>query len=202
MPKAALFRRDSPAPTRERILEAASELLARDGAVAVTLRGVAKAAKLTPMALYHHFPELSDLRQALVDREILRFVDFVHATPRPKGHAARFIHQGDAYARFALQFPKTFLFLFGESRPSARQYPEGFKDSQSPSLNLLAGLVRDAMNDGFIRRCDVWELTFHLWAHTHGFVMLYLAGRISLSPEEFLKMLQRCSRQLLYGLKT
>ena len=47
MPKAALPRRSSPAPTRERILDAASELLARDGGAAVTLRGVAKAAKLT-----------------------------------------------------------------------------------------------------------------------------------------------------------
>jgi AcrR family transcriptional regulator len=191
----------SAAATRERILAAASALLEREGSAAITLRGVAKAAEITPMAIYHHFPELADLRAALADREILHFVEIIQAEPRRRTHLERFIHSGDAYVRFALRLPKTFLFLFGETRPGSRQYPRDFRAGQSPSLTLLADMVREAMRDGFLKRADVWDLTFHLWAHTHGYVMFYLTGKISLPPRQFLQLIHRSNRQLIHGLK-
>ncbi len=191
----------SAADTRERILSAASALLARDGSAAITLRGVAKAADITPMAIYHHFPELADLRAALTDREIQHFVEVIHAEPRHRTHLARLLHSGDAYVRFALRFPNTFLFLFGEIRPGSRQYPQGFRSRQSPSLNLLADTVQQAIDDGFLKPTDVWELTFHLWAQTHGFVMFYLTRKIDLPPAEFLPLIHRSIRHLVYGLK-
>jgi AcrR family transcriptional regulator len=54
--------------TRELVLDAAEELLDREGAGAVTIRAVAEALGVSPMALYRHVGDKDDLLLALVDR--------------------------------------------------------------------------------------------------------------------------------------
>jgi AcrR family transcriptional regulator len=188
--------------TSEQILTAAAAILAKEGASAITLRRVAKAAKITPMAIYHHYDGLDDLLRALVDREIQHFIEFIQAAPLRKTHEAALIHTPDAYLEFALQFPKTFMFLFGEPRAGARKFPEDFRAGRSPSLNLLADVVRAAMADGYLRKADVWDVTFQLWAHNHGYATLYLAGRIGLSKTDFFDLVHQSLKRFLYGLKT
>jgi len=188
--------------TSDQILNAAAAILAQEGASAITLRRVAKAARITPMAIYHHYDGLEELLAALVDREIQHFIKFIEAVPVRKTYEAALIHSADAYLEFALQFPKTFMFLFGEPRPGARQFPEDFRAGRSPSLNLLADVVRAAMKDGYLRKTDVWDVTFQIWAHNHGYATLYLAGRIGLSKTDFFDLVHQSLKRCLYGLKT
>jgi len=187
--------------TNERILAAAERILERKGGLAVSLRAIAKVARITPMAIYHHFPDRTHLLRALVDREILRFVAFIRSGPTYRGHESRLIHSGDAYIGFALRHPLIFNFLFAEPRAGVRQYPADLRTGQSPSLNLLADVVREAIQDGYLRPADVWDVTFQLWAHSHGYAMLYLSGRVSLSEPEFLKLVHQSLRRTLHGLK-
>ena len=51
---------------RDRILNAAYRVMKRDGAAAFSLRAVAKAANVTPMAIYKHFENRDALLDALV----------------------------------------------------------------------------------------------------------------------------------------
>ncbi len=53
--------------TAEKITAAAGRLLDRSGAEAVTMRHVAKAVGITPMALYRHFANREGLLNALAD---------------------------------------------------------------------------------------------------------------------------------------
>jgi hypothetical protein len=41
------------------------------------------------------------------------------------------------------------------------------------------------MEKGDLKRDDIWEVAFALWAHVHGYVMLYRAGRVALSESNF-----------------
>lgn len=51
--------------TRERVIEAALELIDRDGAGSLTMRRLADAAGVTPMALYNHVASKQDLLRAV-----------------------------------------------------------------------------------------------------------------------------------------
>src|SRR4029077_11707552 len=58
----------SSKPIAERIAAAARRLLDRGGADAVTMRRVAKAVGITPMAIYRHYPDRAALLNALADK--------------------------------------------------------------------------------------------------------------------------------------
>lgn len=190
-----------PQDTSRKILDAAAAILAGEGSAAVSLRAVARAAKVTPMAIYHHFEDRESLLAALVEREIQNFVALIKKAPPYPSHATALLHNADAYLEFALRFPKVFLFLFTEPRAAIRQYPADFESGRSPSLNLLADLVRAAMEDGYLRKDDVWAVTFQLWANNHGYAMLYLGGRIKLSKKRFFELVHQSTSRLLHGLK-
>jgi Tetracyclin repressor-like, C-terminal domain len=68
-------------------------------------------------------------------------------------------------------------------------------------LNRVADAVEEAMRNGQLRKDDVWEIALELWAHVHGYVALYRAGRLSLSEEQFRRLYRRGLRRLIDGLK-
>jgi AcrR family transcriptional regulator len=63
--------------TREAITSAAREIVDRDGLDRLTMRRVADAVGVTPMALYHHVRDKDDLLLLLLD-------DFAASMPRPR----------------------------------------------------------------------------------------------------------------------
>lgn len=55
--------------TPEKIVRTAREILADKGFDAMSMRGVASRLNVTPMALYHHFPDRDALLLAIIDEE-------------------------------------------------------------------------------------------------------------------------------------
>lgn len=187
--------------TDERIRRTALRLLEKGGPEAVTMRRIAQAVGVTPMAIYHHFPTREALLRAVVDREFGEFLDRVALQPAQALAEEQIEHALDAYMEYALARPQIFDYVFGKPRPDARRFPEDFRARRSPTLNPLADIVARQMAAGMLREDDVWEVTLELWAHAHGYVALYRAGRFSLSPEEFKTLVRRSLRRLFHGLK-
>lgn len=187
--------------TAERIRRAALRVLEKEGPQAVTMRRIARSVRITPMAIYHHFPNREALLRAVVDGE---FGDFLHrfeSQPRYSCAAEQIEHALDAYTDYALTRPQIFDYLFGKPREDARLFPDDFRARRSPTLNPLADAVANQMKDGALREDDVWEVALDLWAHAHGYIALYRAGRFKLSAEEFKALLHRSMRRLFRGLK-
>lgn len=65
-------REDSPDVARERLLDAAGEVFAAKGVLAVTIADVAAAAGCARGTVYRSFPDREALRQAFVEREARR----------------------------------------------------------------------------------------------------------------------------------
>jgi AcrR family transcriptional regulator len=188
-------------PTELRIRRAALRLLERDGPEAVTMRRVARAIGVTPMAIYHHFETREALLRDVVDGEFGAFLDLLGHMPPFEAAEDRIVHALDGYLEYALSRPQIFDYVFSRPREDARRYPEDFRARRSPTLNPLADAVAKWMDESVIERDDPWEVTLELWAHTHGYVALYRAGRFSLSPEEFKELVHRSMRRLFRGLK-
>ena len=180
----------------------ALEILEAEGAEAVSMRRVAAAVGITPMAIYHHFANREALLNQITDREFSKLLEHILANP-PRGNSeSRMINALEGYIDYALVRPRIFDYVFSRQRPGARRFPKDFRARQSPTLNPVADVIAAAMEHGDLKKDDVWEIAFALWAHVHGYVMLYRAGRIALSEKEFRELIRRSLRRFVHGLKT
>jgi len=189
------------ATTAERIAEEALKILEKEGEDAVSMRRVAQAVGITPMAIYHHFPNREALLNFITDREFAKFLGYIQARPMRGSMESWLLNYMDAYIEYAFDRPRIFDYVFSQPRPNARRYPDDFRARRSPTLTPLADAVEHAMDNGYLKRDDIWEVAMEIWAHHHGYVTLYRAGRFHLSPEEFRALVQRSLRRMLHGLK-
>lgn len=165
------------------------------------MRRVAAAVGITPMAIYHHFADRRALLNFVVDREFTKYSESLQASPRRGAYESQILTCMDAYIDYAFAHPRIFDYVFAEPRPGARRFPEDFRARRSPTLNPIADLLQKAMEAGYLKQDDVWELAMELWAHTHGYVSLYRGGRFALSEKEFRALVRRSIRRMLHGLK-
>lgn len=164
------------------------------------MRRVAKEVGITAMAIYHHFSNREAMLHAAVDAEFERLVEFFTPSNDKQGFETSMLHIMDGYIDYALAHPRVFDYVFSMSRPGARRFPEDFRARRSPTLNLVADSVTSWMKHGDLKRDDRWEIAMQLWAHAHGYLALWRAGRFDLPEDEFRKLIRRSLRRLLYGL--
>lgn len=186
--------------TSKKIYQCALSILESEGPQAVTMRRIANEVGITAMAIYYHFPSREALLGAIVDSEFEHLVDFFAASGKNGSFENKIIHSLDGYISYALAHPRIFDYVFSSTRPGARRFPEDFRARLSPTLNPIADIVTQSIKNGKLKRDDPWEIAMELWAHVHGYLMLYRAGRFSLEKNEFQKLIHRSLRRLLHGL--
>jgi AcrR family transcriptional regulator len=188
--------------TDQRIAAAALRLLEREGPAAVSMRRIARDVGITPMAIYHHFPNREVLLKTVTDREFEKLAGFMDARQNDaRTGGERLLRVMDYYIDYAFKHPKVFDYVFSQYRTDARRFPTDFRARRSPTMNRVADTVADAMARKEIRKDDVWEVAMELWAHIHGYVALFRAGRFALSEKQFRLLCRRSLKRLLYGLK-
>lgn len=188
--------------TQEKIVRAAHRLLDREGADAVTMRRVAEAVGITPMAIYRHFPD----RDALLKQVSNDSFDAVAQEWSQGSHDAditrRLLATHASYLDYALAHPHLFDHAFSARRDDARRFPEDFRARRSPTLNVIADALAEGMREGVLRDDDPWELAMTFWAQAHGLIALYRAGRFSYDEKQFRKFYLSSIGRLLDGIKT
>jgi AcrR family transcriptional regulator len=187
--------------TVQHIATAARRLLDKDGAEAVTMRRVASAVGITPMAIYRHYADRSALLNELADAGFRELATRLTRARASGSIEERLVRMAEIYLDHALENPQLFALMFLERRAGARRFPRDFKKGHSPTANLLEQIVRDGMERGELRADDPWEITFEMGALSHGLVMLYLGGRLSPSPARFRAFYRRSFRRYLRGLR-
>lgn len=188
-------------PTTRRIAAAARRLLDKEGAEAVTMRRVAQAVGITPMAIYRHYPDRAGLLNALADTG---FVDLAARLARRRfsgGIEERLTKMAEIYLEHAFRNPRLFELMFLKPREGARRYPRDFKAGRSPTANLMAGAVQEGMKSGYFREDDAWEIVFEMGALSHGLIMLYLGGRMDVPPARFRAFYRRSFRRYIHGIR-
>lgn len=101
---------------RERIVEAAAELLAREGPEAVTTRGVAMAAVVQPPAIYRLFGDKDGLLEAVAEHGYAAFVASKLVDARPEDPIEDLRAGWDLAVEFGLTNPALYALMYGEPR--------------------------------------------------------------------------------------
>lgn len=168
---------------RQALVEAALTLIAEKGPQGFTLSEAAKAADVTPAAVYRHFAGRDDLLAEVARQGFEIFaalMDYAFDNGRPSALAA-FEATGRAYLAFARKYPGHYMAMF-ESGLS----PQAWPDLAPVAARARAVLERAA--DGLSqhlpanRRPPGSMVSAHVWAMSHGVVELYMRGNGVQSP--------------------
>ena len=187
-------------PTSKKIATAARRLLDREGADALTMRRIAKAVGITPMALYRHYQDRASLLNALADEGFAELTVELAARRFSGNIEKRLMEMADIYLDHALENPRLFELMFLAPREGARKFPQDFKAGLSPTANLMVKVIEEGMKSGYFREDDALEIVFEMGALSHGLIMLYLGGRMGGSPERFRAVYRRSFRRYMHGI--
>jgi len=187
--------------TQQRIAEVGRQILNKEGPEAVTMRRIAKAVRITPMAIYRHYSDRDAVLNALADQgfvELAARLSNGHGSRKPE---QRLVEMGEIYMDYALEYPRLFELMFLKPRAGARQFPADFEAGESPTANLMADVLREGMSSGWLKKDDIWEIVFEMGALSHGLILLYLAGRTGLTPARFRELYRRAFRRYIRGIR-
>jgi AcrR family transcriptional regulator len=162
---------------RQALVEAALDLIAEKGPQGFTLSEAAKAADVTPAAVYRHFAGRDDLLAEVARQGFDIFaalLDYAYDQGRPSALAA-FEATGRAYLAFARKYPGHYQAMF----------ESGLQPGNHPDLAQVAAKARAALDraaEGLVqglpegRRPPASMVSAHVWAISHGVVELFLRG--------------------------
>jgi len=187
--------------TQEKILRAAHKLLEKEGAAAVSMRRVAEAVDITPMAIYRHFANRDALMKRISDDAFTAVADQWQQHAQTTDLMQGLRHAMLNYLDYALRHPHMFDYSFSVARDDARRFPDDFRARLSPTLNVVADLLAEAMRQGTLRAGDPWDVAMTLWAQGHGLIVLYRAGRFNYDEAQFRRFYLQSIGVLFDGIK-
>ena len=163
---------------RHKILDAARELFMAEGAGRVTMRRIALAIEYSPTAIYNHFEDKDALLNSLCEDEFGRLFALLRPAARPRSGVAWIRQLGLAYARFGLEYPNHYRFMFMTEAKVIE--PAGGSPGQM-SFAAIEQAVTAAISTGRFRAVDPHLCAQVLWSSIHGVVALLITYR----PEQF-----------------
>ncbi len=152
---------------RDSLLDAADALLARDGAQALTLREVAKAAGVSHAAPYHHFASREQLLAAVAARAFAGLAAAMAAADadRTRTQGERLVDICEVYVEFARARPAQFRLMFGPMLAQKSRYPDLKQAAEGAFQVLVAAATAFNAERGP-------ELALTGWSLAHGLANL------------------------------
>mgnify|MGYP003113653989 CR=1 FL=1 len=192
-------------PIRDRVVEAATEVLRVHGPSQIKARVIAEAVGGSTIAIYHHFGGVPELVDAVVARgfsELLsrfRAAGVLSEDPEAELFAMALMTRDLAHSNahlydlmFGLSTRGTYRAVTTEpSSPSAR-----FKECYDLFLDACQRLV----DTGRVQAPGAAEVAGELWSAVHGFVTLEAAGHFSDHTDPLNAILRPLAIRLLIGM--
>jgi AcrR family transcriptional regulator len=167
---------------KELIFGAARKLFDREGEAGLSMRRIADAVGVTPMALYKHYADKDAILNALMldgfaawEARVLKIEE-----PSPVIWLERL---GEAFLDFALKEPRRYEAAFLLRASQARQYPRDFEEGRSPVMSRAHERIEEARARGELRGATPVEIGLAFSALSQGLVSMYQAGRFASEPE-------------------
>lgn len=142
------IKQERAARTRVEILEAAITLFARRGFLATTMAELAKAIRMTPGALYWHFPTKEDLLLAAIEelhqRFLNEFLDLLaeHRKLSAKEQLVSFLNRTQQFLRYHREYGTFFGMVAAESAESNERVAEAIREKLDLYVHVAAGIIR------------------------------------------------------------
>ncbi len=171
--------------TRDAILDAARQIISKQGVDALSIRSIADAIDYSPAGLYEYFGSKEEIILAVVAQGFERFTRALEAVDKSLPARAYTREVGLAYIHFAVRNPDFFLLMF-TTAPLTDFYMKGDKPAQGakdaaemlrqePSFAVLYHSIERCAEEGLFAikaEYGVFEMALTAWSHVHGIAML------------------------------
>ncbi|UFR01124.1 TetR/AcrR family transcriptional regulator [Streptomyces sp. Go40/10] len=173
---------DADTGLRARLVDVGVELLAAEGAQALTLREIARRAGVSHGAPRRYFPTHLELLSAIARRGFTELAGRAHAALEREtgGPRAQVAALARTYVEFALEQPGMYELMFRHDLLESGHL--GLRETSLPLFSLLTDLVGTVDPDADARR-----VAAALWANLHGTVQLWRwrSLQLALGEEDF-----------------
>jgi AcrR family transcriptional regulator len=162
---------------RQALVEAALDLITRQGPTGFTLSEAAKQAGVTPAAVYRHFDGRDELIAEAARQGYEIFADvmqYAYDKGQPSALAA-FEATGRAYLAFARKYPGHYIAMF-ESGISVNRTPELAAAATRARAVLETAASDLSQHIPPEHRPPASMFSAHIWAMSHGVVELFARG--------------------------
>lgn len=171
--------------TRRRILDAGLDVFLEEGSSNVSLRQVANAAGITPMAIYRHFDDKENLELALLERAFAVFEGYLETSSTAGSPRENLLALGQRFFVFALDREAHFRFLFlDDSRAPSGGRGSAVRAIARPTFVMLRDVLQGFVDAEALAVDDINELTTDTLAFCVGQVALLLSGNLSFAKRE------------------
>lgn len=183
------------------LVVAATEILRRDGAEALTLRAVAGAAGVSATATYRHFADRRQLMAAVAEagfqalgRHMQERMLAAFANPRQALRA-----MAVAYVAFGHEHPAEYRVMFGAEVAHTEDLP-ALRETARGVLGGVAQAIAGLQRGGLVRPGDAMMIATATWSLLHGLVMLSLDGQIAEGAPSLDALVHEATEIMMFGM--
>lgn len=164
--------------TEEAIVDAAFELLRREGIEGINARALAKALNCSTMPLFRHFEGMEQIRLAAIRRAEAVYQSYIEQGLK---EPVPFKGVGLAYIRFAKEEPQLFRLFF--------MTPIGSVSGISPEDPMRGSVIGAAQSSAGASFEGAEQLLTEMWLFVHGVATTLVTGTADFSEETVSRMM-------------
>ena len=176
-----------PTTTKEEMIEAAFQLIRREGSSALTVRRLADELGCSTQPIMYQFPNLKELTDLTYERADMFHTGYILSDDD-------FMEIGLRYIRFADEEPQLFRFLFQSGRFDGFNLIDLIRDNVDDSI--IAAAARDMEMDQ-AKAVECFEILF---AMVHGYASLVANNAIEYNEGSMRKILDTAAGGLMGAL--
>jgi AcrR family transcriptional regulator len=170
---------------RASLMRAARELLREEGEGGLSLRLVAKSAKVSHNAPYHHFPDKSALLAALAAEgfnELALAIEREQSSRASEGAVGKIIGIGAGYFDFAVRNPSLFQMMFRTEATQPHAHPE-LRLAERRAFGALVAAI-DELDQARLLPKGKSKLaaSAFAWSTVHGLATLHIQNVLAETP--------------------
>ncbi len=161
--------------TRDAILKAAGEIIAKKGTDGLSIREIARRIDYSPAGLYEYFGSKDEIVTSLCQQFNDTFFAALAAVPDDLPPTHYLVELGMAYIQFARQNPELFILMFNQLNVGVVEMPK--ESTPDSAFDLVTrGVERGIANGDIAQREDynVMDIAYGLWSLVHGTAMLQI----------------------------
>lgn len=163
---------------RQEILDAARDILVREGYERLTMRNVARKIDYSPTAIYLHFKDRDDLVFSLCEELMAGLVRELQAVARQHADPLVALKKGlRRYVDFGLAHPEHYTATFIVPHGRNPEVDDRYREPETMSMQafgFLPRLVSECVRQKKLAKIDVEAASRALWAGVHGMTSLLI----------------------------
>lgn len=184
-----------PKYTKEEIVAAALEIVARDGAPALTAKALAHSLRTSTTPIFTVFNSMQEVQDAVQAAAMARFESYAH---KADPSLPPFKQVGMQMISFAKEEPRLYQLLFMSTSSGVTSFDDIYDRLGAVATESLAAISRDyGLSEVHARL-----LFEHAWIHTYGIGVLCATGMCNFSQSEISQMLTQDFTAMMLLLKS